>query len=103
MAYSPDIITRLRRLINDLSDPPEYSDADLSAYLDEFVGDVNKAAAAIWREKAAKYAGLVDMKEGSSSRSLSQLYKNALAIADGLEPGEDDGTLFPTTVAIERR
>jgi hypothetical protein len=103
MAYSPDVIERLRRLIDDTDDPPVYSDADLTAYLDEFSGDVNKAAAAIWREKAAKYAGLVDMKEGTSSRALSQLYKNALAIADDLDPGEDDGTFFPTTVAIERR
>jgi hypothetical protein len=40
------------------------------------------AAAAVWQQKAASYAELVDVSEGTSKRSLSALHKNALNMAD---------------------
>lgn len=38
-------------------------------------------AADIWREKAASYAGLVSVSESGSSRQMSDLHKNAIAMA----------------------
>ena len=48
----------------------------------------------IWYEKAGRYARLVDMQEGSSRRSLSQLQENALRMATWygkLANGDGDG------------
>ena len=49
--------------------------------------------AILWRRIASRQAGLVDIQEGSSSRKLSQLYTQALVMAEryeasaaGLEP-----------------
>jgi hypothetical protein len=40
------------------------------------------AAASVWQQKAASYAELVDVSEGTSKRNLSALHKNALNMAD---------------------
>lgn len=88
MATPADVV-RLRRMA-DAGDTSKYRDADLSARIDE-AGSVEGAAADMWREKAASYAGLVDTTEGNSSRKLSQLQANALAMAkqlDGSVPGD---------------
>lgn len=58
-----------------------YPDSLLADILDA-AGSVTAAAAVIWREKAAAYAKMVTMAESGSSRTLSDLYKNALAMAD---------------------
>ena len=42
---------------------------------------VNRTTAAVWRAKAAIFAGLVDVQEGNSSRKMSQAYEAALAQA----------------------
>lgn len=44
-------------------------------------GDLEAAASAGWRLKAAHYADLVDVSEGNSTRAMSDLHKNALAMA----------------------
>ena len=53
----------------------------------------NAMMAILWRRIASRQAGLVDIQEGSSSRKLSQLYTQALVMAEryeasaaGLEP-----------------
>lgn len=79
MASAEDV-ARLRRLTNEPTTTP-YDNLVLSAYIDNN-GSVTKAAAEIWREKAAKYSALVDTTEGSSSRRLSQLRDAALKMAD---------------------
>lgn len=76
-------IAELRRLINEPTADP-YTDEVLGLRLDAHTGTLNQLAAILWREKAAKYAGLIDIKEGNSDRKLSQLHKQALAMADGL-------------------
>lgn len=44
--------------------------------------NLDRAAASIWRGKAAQYAELVNVSESGSSRSLGDLHKNALAMAN---------------------
>lgn len=69
-------------------DSQDYSDIDISAMID-LLG-VRGASHRIWTQKAAKYAGLVDVTEGSSRRAMSDLHKNALNMSkfyDGPEGG----------------
>lgn len=78
---TPAEITELRQLINDNTDPYEFTAPELSAHIDGQLGDVRKAAGVVWSIRASKLAGLVDVTEGSSSRKLSQGYKQALEMA----------------------
>jgi len=71
-------IASLRRMTNEPT-VDTYSDASLNTIIDA-AGGLDSAAALIWSEKAASYAGLVDVKEGSSSRSLGSLHNQALAM-----------------------
>jgi hypothetical protein len=77
-----DLIAQLRVMINDTTDPYEFDAPTLSATLDSAGLDLNKAAGTVWARRAAKYAGLVDVTEGSSSRKLSQLQAQALKMAE---------------------
>lgn len=86
----PGTIAELRRLIDEPT-PETFTDEVLSARIDAEPGDLRVLAATIWREKAARYAGLVDIKEGNSDRKLSQLYKQALDMATSL--GGNDGAV----------
>lgn len=99
--YDPDVIAQLRRMINDTSVPEEYSLEVLEAYLDDNDGDLRAVAGLVWREKAAKVATLVNVKEGTSQRELGKIYDNYLKMAESFEvPGEFAATA--TTRAIER-
>lgn len=68
-----------------LADTPQIA---VSAMIDSvgFYG----AVASIWRRKAASYASLVDVSESGSSRSMSQMYKNATAQAQVFQKMQDD-------------
>lgn len=104
MAEAADI-AELRRLINELDNAAPWTDEVLGARIDANEGTLSSLAATIWREKAATYASMVDIKEGNSDRKLSQLYKQALAMADSLG-GElaSAGASRPTrTRKIERQ
>jgi|GEM_PF-6137234 len=79
-------ISNLRRLIDEPT-PETYSDTALSARIDE-VPDIRILAGTIWREKAATYAGLIDVKEGNSDRKMSQLHKQALVMAESLSAAD---------------
>jgi len=97
-------IAILRRLINDTVEPYEYEDAVLEAYIDAAT-TVNAAAGTIWREKAAKYSTMVDVQEGSSRRSLGDLYEQALSLSkyfDGIDLPPGSGMRPGRTRAIER-
>lgn len=89
----PHQITALRSLVDDLSGEDQmFSDEDLSAQLDVANGDTRLAASTVWSLKAARYSNLVDVTEGSSSRKLGSLYKNALEMSkhfadDSTTPG----------------
>lgn len=72
-------IASLRRMVNEPT-ATLYSDVDLGTLID---GSTNLAGAAatIWDEKAARFAQLVNVKEGSSSRDLGDLYEQALSMS----------------------
>lgn len=74
------LVIALRKLINQPDNTPPYDDGALLALLAVAGNDLNVAAAQIWSEKAASYSELVDVKEGSSSRNLGDLYEQAIAM-----------------------
>lgn len=91
-----DQILELRRLINQMEDAEPWTDAALAARIDAFDSeDMRQLAAYIWREKAASYASLVDVQEGNSKRTMSQLYKQALEMASAYstEVSDDEAVL----------
>lgn len=73
-------IAELRDLVNDTETPYTFSAQVLSTHIDT-EGSVRAAAGVVWTIKATKLAGLVDVTEGSSSRKLGSLYKQALEMA----------------------
>lgn len=81
MATAEDV-ARLRRLVNEPT-TDTYDNITLSGYID--LNGILKAAAELWREKAAKYAELVDTTEGTSSRKMSQLRDSATKLAEHYE------------------
>lgn len=78
-------VATLRSLTNEKPDETEYEDNELQAFIDLKAGDLNKAAAYVWRLKAGKYADLVDISEGNSKRSWSKAYEQALVMAKTYE------------------
>lgn len=76
------LITRLRSYINEDPTTPGFDDNTLSALIDEMGGDVELAAAQLWQSKAASYAELVTVQEGSSRRELGNLQTQAIKMAD---------------------
>lgn len=75
MANNDDYL-RLRRMTGE-DDSEKYTNADLEIFINDAGGDINLAASAIWAEKAADYADLVNQSEAGSSRSNSDLFKHA--------------------------
>lgn len=78
----PDtLVTALRSAVGDT----DKSDTQLAEILattmnDDNTFNLNRAAVTIWTAKAASYASLVDVTESGSSRKMSDLHKNALAM-----------------------
>ena len=97
-----DQLDALHRATNIPASDTTYTDELLASYIDE-TGSVAAAAAQIWREIAAATATFVDTTESGSSRKLSDLHKNALAIAAGFDQvgTVSGGQAF--TVAVERQ
>lgn len=80
---TPDQILALRRLVNELADAEPYTDEALNIRIDAAEGDLRVVARDIWTEKAAGYAELVDVQEGSSRRALGDLYEQAMKMSAG--------------------
>ena len=102
---TPEEIAALRGIINEPTQDP-YTDQILSDRLDANDGNVRLTAAAIWGEKAGRYSELVDVQEGSSRRSLSALYQQALNMSNfyGGDSGSGSGSgRFARTRPIERQ
>lgn len=103
MASAEDIAA-FRLVIDELS-TTNYSDITLSDRM-EAADSLNSLAADIWREKAGRYARLVDIQEGTSRRSLSQLHTHAVLMAGMYSGLTEDAAPGPgkrtTTRAIER-
>jgi hypothetical protein len=98
-----DEISALRRAIAEPTNAEPYTDAYLSALID-VEGSTDKAAASVWTAKAASAASLVDMSESGSSRRLSQLQSNYLAMAARFREGDTEPATGGTSyvVGIER-
>jgi hypothetical protein len=60
-------------------------------------GSVDAAVAEGWRIKAAKFASLVDVQEGTSKRAMSDMHKNALAMVEAFGGGGTGGTFGART------
>jgi hypothetical protein len=100
-------IADLRRLIDQPDDVAPWTDAVLSSRIDALGvdPDLRALAGSVWSEKAASYAGLVDVKEGNSDRKLSQLHKQALSMAEsfGAVPDDTNGRRATRTRQVERQ
>lgn len=96
-------IADLRLKIKEPNNTEPYTDEFLSQMIDTYT--VRGASREIWQAKAASVAHLVDVSEGGSSRKMSDIHKNYLAIAKTFE---DDTTetnaaaLAPRSRRIER-
>lgn len=96
-------IAAVHRMTATTESDPIYDNTLVGTYIDN-LGSNEAAAAAIWGEKAAAASVLVDTAESGSSRSLSQLQRQALAMQqhfmpDDPTPAESGGSF---TVAITR-
>lgn len=105
MASTP--LERLRRLIDDTiptdGEDPMFEDPELQDFLDESGGDPERAAADVWRVKAAKYASLVDVTEGNASRAMSDLQAQALNMVKLFQRSTSGPTEGRTTIGRIRR
>lgn len=100
-------VDRLRRLLGEAI-PVGGSDADTlfsNAEVDDLLarggGDLNLAAALGWEAKAAEFANLVSVAEGSARKELSDLRGNALAMVKHFRGGSSGGRV--RIHAIRRR
>jgi hypothetical protein len=84
-------------LIDESADVAPYDDISLSNRLDAATSPLSLSKE-IWLEKAASYASLVNVSESGSSRSMSDLSKNALAMAKAM--GDADPTAPGTGDAV---
>lgn len=96
---------KLRILVNESVDTSDFTDNDLGVVIAEFAGDLNRAAAQVWRIKAGHYADLVSMSEGNSNRQWSGAYKQALEMAAMYEElaGGDGGSGSSGTITARPR
>lgn len=79
MAVAVDIAA-VRKHTNEKTDE-HFTDEVIGIYLDE-LGGVDAAAAAVWLDKAAMYADLVDSIEAGVNHQFSQLHRHALRMAE---------------------
>jgi hypothetical protein len=82
-------IAAFRLLIDEAADALPYDDISLTNRLDA-ASSPQALGREIWLEKAAKFASLVNVSESGSSRSMSDLHKNAIAMAKALGDAEPD-------------
>jgi hypothetical protein len=100
----PSTLATLRRYIAEPGQEP-YDDVTLNDIYIAAAGDINVAAAEVWRDKAARAAVLVDVSEGASTRKMSQVYAQASKQAEfygGTAVPATPTTRGATTRAIER-
>jgi hypothetical protein len=84
MAVSEQDIFKVRERMGENGPTSQWTNDMIIDKINEAEGSLLMAAALGWESKAAALANLVNSSEGSSNRSLGDLYKNALAMADRL-------------------
>ena len=102
---SADELDALRRATDVPATDTTYTDTLLGTLIDSL--GVNGSAAVVWREKAAKYAALVNTSEAGSSREMSALHDHAMKMQelyDKLAAGEaiDVAAGQTYTLGVER-
>lgn len=99
-----DQIAQLRLMINEPNNAEPWTDENLALIIDANQGDLRSSAGQVWEGKAASVAHLVDISEGGSSRKMSDMYKNFLAIAKSYTDGDGEGvgSRAPRTREITR-
>lgn len=103
-------LSDLQRLRLDIDDAmptdgsePIFSDAQLLDALDQAYGNEERAAAIVWRWKAAMSADMVDVTEGNASRAMSDLQDHALGMVKHFEQSRSGPTEGRTTIGRIRR
>lgn len=108
MANPPTPLDLLRLYIDDplpmdgISDPM-FSDDELQSILDAAMQNPERAAVEGWRWKAAKYASMVDVTEGNSSRAMSDLQEHAMGMIRHFEGSTTGPTEGRTRIGTIRR
>jgi hypothetical protein len=93
-------VEQLRRLIAEPDDCPPFTEQVLKERIDASDGNLTTLAADIWLEKASSAATLVDISESGSSRSMSKIHDQALAMSKQLRAQADLDT--PTAASRSR-
>lgn len=90
---------RVRHLLGESGEDADsiFTDDLILELLEQAEDVVESAVAEGWRLKAAQYAELVDTAEGTSKRSMSDLHKNALAMAATYSNPATASSTAPTT------
>lgn len=83
MALSADQQAQVDEL-KDLANVGSLSDEQLWGIID-VEGSVNAAASRLWAKTAKETANLFDIKEGSSSRNMSSIHKQAVEMSKYFE------------------
>lgn len=73
---TPEELAQLKLMVG----PELLTDAEFELIID-LNENLTAAAAQVWEIRAGRYHGLVDITESGSSRKMSDLHKNALAMA----------------------
>lgn len=76
MEVTVENVELVREFIGEPNDDNEWTDIRISGFIDRAV-NTSLAAADIWGVKAGHYAGLVNVAESGSSRSLGDLLSQA--------------------------
>jgi hypothetical protein len=103
----PTTLELLRLYINDPEptdgSQPQFSNDQLQSALDGAAGNPERAAAEVWRWKAAAAASMVDVTEGNASRAMSDLQPQAMAMVKHFESSRSGATEGRTTLGRIRR
>jgi hypothetical protein len=105
---APTPLELLRLYVNDPQPTdgtsPQFTDDELQYALDSAGNNPERAAAEVWRWKAAQATSMVDVTEGNASRAMSDLQPQALAMVKHFEASRSGATEGRTTVGrIKRR
>jgi hypothetical protein len=92
-------IAYVRDLIGEPDDSNGWSDERIGTIIDGSTS-LRLAASDIWGVKASKFTKMVDITESGSSRKMSQLFSNALAMQKALR--EDEETEDPVDPLADR-
>lgn len=100
-------LDHLRLLVDDEmpvdATEPMFDDVTLQALLDGAGGSAERAAADVWKIKAARYSSLVDVTEGNASRAMSDMQAHALNMVKQFEKSTTGPTEGRTRIGRIRR